>query len=103
MKGQDSFVKSVLDQIAVVEQVLKNTRLPGRSLPATDRKVQQIRDAAGQGDTNAQLYFTLLCDPMFDKSGQIVPNDHRQAANWNRLAAEQGIASTQYSLSESTN
>ena len=90
-QDMEDWVRSALDALPSIE-----TQPPP---VAEAQDIEQIRKSADQGDANAQLHLALMYDSMVDNSGQGVPKDDRQAANWYRLAASQGNASAQYFLS----
>ena len=60
---------------------------------AKDRKAEQLRQAADQGDAEAQYKLGVRY-----VEGDGVPQDHREAVKWYRLAAERGYAAAQFTL-----
>ena len=60
---------------------------------AKDRKAEQLRQAADQGDAEAQYKLGVRY-----AEGDGVPQDHREAVKWYRLAAEQALAEAQDNL-----
>ena len=55
--------------------------------------VKQVRLAAQQGDTDAQVELAVMYH-----SGEGVPKDYAEAARWFRKAADQGVAQAQSNL-----
>ena len=60
---------------------------------AEDQHIEQLRNAAEQGDREAQYLLGVMY-----YRGESVPQDYRKAAEWFRMAAEQGLAVAQGSL-----
>jgi uncharacterized protein len=66
------------------------------SLPcfgSTPEEMKEWRQAAEQGDAQAQMNLGLAYD-----FGNSVPEDDTEAVKWYRKAAEQGLAIAQFSL-----
>lgn len=61
---------------------------------AADAELDQLRQAAEQGDAEAQEQLGFRY-----RIGKGVPMDASQAAKWTKLAANQGNAAAQFSLS----
>ena len=62
-------------------------------LSAQDYYLDAVRQAADQGDANAQFNLGFMY-----ANGEGVPKDDAEAARWYRMAANQGDAAAQYSL-----
>ena len=60
---------------------------------AENRGIEQLRQAAAQGDVEAQSALGVMF-----RSGIGVPKDYKEAAKWFRKAAEQGYAEAQLRL-----
>ena len=60
---------------------------------AEDQEIEQLRNAAEQGDAGAQADLGLKY-----AEGEGVPEDDQEAVRWFRKAAEQGAAMAQHNL-----
>ena len=65
------------------------------SVPAQSELVQRLRQAAAQGDSEAQFNLGRVYD-----NGEGVAKDLAEAVKWYRLASEQGLAEAQSALAE---
>ncbi len=77
------------EEIEKLEKTAGSTELGD----AKDREVEQLRQAADQGDAGAQYKLGVRC-----AEGDGVPLDHREAVRWYGLAAERGHAAAQFTL-----
>ena len=60
---------------------------------AAEQSIEQLSEAATQGDTTAQFNLGLKY-----ANGEGVPKADREAVKWFRKAAEQGMASAQFTI-----
>lgn len=80
------------EEIGKLEKTAGSTELGD----AKDREVEQLRQAADQGDAGAQYKLGVRC-----AEGDGVPLDHREEVRWYGLAADQGHASAQHAVGSS--